>query len=394
MIVDEVRHECLGDVCELSGHVQSEAWANEEFRLWYRVPADLAPEHTADNPDCSPFVAGLLLWCLRRGEPLRIEGSASGQLLANVPLIADVCKAFWPGDMSMVEVSVDAREPPRGNELAASFFTRGVDSWYTALTHGQRSYDGAPLTHLVYVPSVDFMFDEPHLQRCIADTCSAAAAIGKTPVLVETNLRRNTEHFLHWGIYAGAGLASAALALGVEQVHIPASRSYAYQAPEGTHLFLDPLWSSSRTEIVHHGAEASRWDKVVHLANAPDALRTLKICFDENTDGNCGRCPKCLVTMVMLEAVRVLDQCPFDRPLDPSRVARLELASPLLELMRDAVLPNITDRRLAVALRIAVLRPVTRDVMTQGGTALRALGSALVKDPETVRGVFRRPAQR
>ena len=377
MIVEGVRHQCLGDVCELSGRVRSEAWTNEEFTLWYRVPADLAPEHETDSPDCSPFLAGLLLWCLRRDEPMRIEGSVSGRLLDNVPLITDVCRTFWPGDMSKITVQAEVREPSPGNPLAASFFTRGVDSWYTALTHGQRPYDGMSLTHLVYVPSVDFMLDEPHLQRCIADTCTAALEVGMTPVLVETNLRRNTEHFLHWGIYGGAGLASAALALGLERVHIPASRSYAFQDPMCTHLFLDPLWSTSRTEIIHHGAEANRWEKVKYLADHPEALRTLKVCFDENTDGNCGRCPKCLITMLMLEAAGVLSQCPFDVPLDPARVRRLELASPLLDMMRDAVLPELQDRRLALALHAATLRPVTREVLSHGSAALRALGSAV-----------------
>lgn len=357
MIVDQVRHQCGSTRCELSARVRSEAWAEEEFTLWYRVPAAVIPDHGSDAPDCSPFLAALLLWCLRRSEPLRIEGRVSKRLVDNAALASDICRSFWPDIMSAVDVTGAECEPGPGVPGAASFFTRGVDSWYTALTHGDRPYDTPPLTHLIYVPTVDFMLDEAHRVRAIESTEAAASALGMTAVIVETNLREHTERFLHWGYYHGAGLASIGLVLGFSHVLLPGARSYAQLVPEGSHPLLDPLWSTARTEIVHHGAEASRWDKVRHLADAPVALHALKVCFDENTDGNCGRCPKCIVTMVMLEAVGKLEECPFDRPLDRARVARLHgLPESLVQQLSADVLPELRDRRLALAIQAVCLR--------------------------------------
>jgi hypothetical protein len=393
VIIDEIHHKCGDGSCELSGRVRAETWNKEELTLWYRFPSDLAGEHESASPDASAFLAGMLLWCLFRDEPLRIEGTVSPRLHDAVPLITDVVRSFWPGQMTPVKLIADTREPGPGNPAVGSFFTRGVDSWYTALTHGDRAYDGPPLTHLVYVPSVDFMFDEEHLARSIVATSAAATEAGKTPVVVESNLRRHTEHFLHWGIYGGAGLASMALALGSSRMHLPASRSFAGQVPHCTHLFLDPLWSTGRTEIIHHGAEADRWQKLQYLADKPSVLSTLKLCFNENTDGNCGRCPKCLVTMVMLDAIGVLDQCPFDVPLDPARVARMELDWFVAELMRSSVLPEISDPRLASAVHRATLRATTRDVVTQGRDALRAFGAAIAQDPQGFTTLFRRPQE-
>jgi hypothetical protein len=372
VIVDQVCHRCGDQVCELSGRVRSEAWAKEEFTLWYRVPADLARDHGPGAPDASPFVAGLLLWCMRRSEPLRVDGLVSRRLLDQIPLAADVCHAFWPDLMTPIDVEAHPHEAEPGAPIVASFFTRGVDSWYSALTHGQRPYDEPPLTHLVYVPSVDFMFDDAHLVRSIEATADAARAVGKTPVVVETNLRHHTEQFLHWGFYHGAGLASVGLALGARQVLVPGARSYGFAGPDGSHPLLDPLWSTGRTEVVHHGAEATRWDKVRFLAGVPLALRTLKVCFDENTDGNCGRCPKCLVTMVMLSATGALGVSPFDVPLNPVRVAGLDVPRPLADLLHDHVLPAVDDERLALALRVAYLRPLVRVLGTEAWAAVRA----------------------
>jgi hypothetical protein len=377
VIVDQVRHRCGDRRCELSARVRSEAWAKEEFTLWYRVPAELEPDHGPGTPDSSPFLAGLLLWCLRRSEPLRIEGAVCQRLLDNVPLAADVCHAFWPDLMTPIEVTAEGGEPGPGMPEVASFFTRGVDSWYTALTHGQRPYDGPALTHLVYVPSVDFMFDEEHLARSIEATAAAARDVGMTPLVVETNLRRHTEPFLHWGYYHGPGLASVGLALGIRRMLLPAPHSYGFLEPVGSHPILDPLWSTARTEIVHHGAEATRWDKVRYLADADVALRTLKVCFDANTDGNCGRCPKCLVTMVMLRALGVLDRCPFDDRLDLKRYARLVFPLQTPELMHDCVLPAVEDPRVALAVRAVYLNPLIRATGDEARGAFRTLRSAL-----------------
>lgn len=369
MIVDEIRHQCGSERCELSARVRSEAWAREEFTLWYRMPAALLPDHDPTSPDASPFLVALLLWCLRRGEALSIDGRVSSRLLGNVALATDVCRSFWPELISPVELTADRAEPDAGTRGTGSFFTRGVDSWYTALTYGDRAYDAPPLTHLVYVPTIDFMFDAEHRARAIADTEAAARSVDATPVVVETNLREHTERFLHWGYYHGAGLSSVGLALGLERMLLPGARSYGRLEPEGSHPLLDPLWSTARTQVVHHGAEATRWAKVERVATEPRALRTLKVCFAENTNGNCGRCPKCLVTMVMLAAVGKLDECPFDEPLHPIAVARLRgLPDSLVQQLADEVLPEVGDGRLALALRSVIVR-----------TRLNTLGQAMLE---------------
>ncbi len=339
----------------------------------------LAPEHGPDAPDCSPFLAGLLLWCLRRDEPLRIEGHVSAQLLGAVPRATDIIQAFWPGLFSPIDVIAEPHEPGPRTTVVASFFSRGIDSWFTALTHGDRPYDGPRLTHLIYVPSVDFMYDEAHVARSKEATAAAARSIGLAPITVETNLRRHTERFLHWGYYHGAGLASVGLALGLRRVLLSGAFSYGQLEPEGSHPLLDPLWSTGRTDVVHYGANATRWDKVSYLADVPFTLRNLKVCFDANTDGNCGRCTKCLTTMLMLTAAGVGDVAPFDVPLAPARVARLEPRRWLLKQLHDQVLPAIRDRRLALAVRALLVREPARAIVTASHDAARSLRSGLTE---------------
>ena len=197
------------------------------------------------------------------------------------------------------------------------------------------------------------------------------------PVVVESNLRRHTERFLHWGYYHGAGLASMGLALGVRRLLLPAPRSYGFLEPEGSHPLLDPLWSTVRTEVVHHGAEATRWDKIRFLADQPLALETLKVCFDANTDGNCGRCPKCLVTMAMLAAVGALDAAPFDAPLDLPAVARMDFPLVAPDLWQERVIPTVQDPALAAAMRTLYVRTLALELRRESRATARAVGDAL-----------------
>ena len=64
-------------------------------------------------------------------------------------------------------------------------------------------------------------------------------------------------------------------------------------------------------------------DKVRLIANQPALLRNLRVCAADSVGQlyNCGRCWKCLMTMVALLAVGALDACPtLPHEIDPEAV--------------------------------------------------------------------------
>jgi hypothetical protein len=93
----------------------------------------------------------------------------------------------------------------------------------------------------------------------------------------------------------------------------------------GSHPLTDPLWSTEGTEIVHEGAEVGRADKVAKIAENPAALACLMVCANSVTS-NCGRCEKCLRTMIALRALGVSTTAfPEFPPL--SHIRRLRIAN-------------------------------------------------------------------
>ncbi len=303
-----------------------------------------------------PFLAASMLAAMASAGALKISGPVSHRLLQTIPTIQDIF-AVWNRRLKRVPLEAEAQgDPPmpRGAGVAC-FFSGGVDSWYTLLKHFDE------ITHLIYVHGFDVPLDNGPLRARVTTAIrSVAAELDKPLVEVETDLRTFSDQYVGWEFYHGPGLASVALLLAPEfrRVYIAATHAYSSLYPLGSHPLLDPLWSTERTEIVHDGCEATRVDKVERIASSEIALRTLRVCW-ENPGGayNCGRCWKCLRTMVALRIVGTLDRCSsFDRPLDLTAVSHSMIETrggrDYMEQNLQALLrKSLNDRPLEQALR-------------------------------------------
>jgi hypothetical protein len=132
-----------------------------------------------------------------------------------------------------------------------------------------------------------------------------AATMSATPIVLRSNLRIHRSYRVDWERSHGGALAAAGHLLTgiVGRLYISSSfpRSYPYRW--GSHWQLDPLWSSDRLEVVHHGERFSRIDKVRRLVGNELAERHLRVCWENRTgSGNCSTCDKCVSTMALLLA--------------------------------------------------------------------------------------------
>jgi hypothetical protein len=314
---------------------------------------------------------------MKWGEDLAIDAPVSARLLSATDEAVAAYRQLNPA-LPSVSVSAPSHELPPATRATACLFSRGVDSWYSVLSNlAKVDPRRPPLTHLVYSPSIDFMYGDENRARAIDATRDAATSVGCQLVVLETNLRQLTERFQHWGVTFGGGLSAMALALGAGFSHVLLPASLAMAAPNrsGSHLALDPLWSTERTSIVHDGA-VSRLEKVRYLADHPEALSNLKVCFVADTDRNCGRCEKCVVTMVELHIAGVLEQAPaFDQPLDARAVARIGAPgwqAPFLTELIEELGNTPRDRELRRALERVLMREELRSARRRAVRQVRS----------------------
>ena len=303
----ETKIERTGGTARLVGRIQAEGAPPEE--LHFTVAEEFAG-FLDDSAD--PFVPALLVPCLNAGEDLRIDPPVSPRLLRQLRLVQDILVS-WHAGFRRVAIEASPREGPpetrAGGVLA--LFSGGIDSFYTLLRSVKAPREDDPrATHLLFVKGLE----QPHhllrgAEESIRRVGDVARETGTTLVVAETNLRdRFTLNYER--CYFGAAMVATVLAMrrGIGRLLLPSSHSYAQLEPLGSHPLLDPHWSTEGLEVVHHGGPPRRTDKTAALvAEWPESLPRLRVCL-ENAGGasNCGRCRKCVRTMVALEMLGAL----------------------------------------------------------------------------------------
>ena len=313
----------LGGACELRARVTCEAELAPydgqpiaPFDLWYRFPAQYQEALTSHNGD--PFLAALLVPAMTLGERLEIPAPVSPVLLRALPEMQAILHRFDPRQRR-IEVAAPARERPlAANETAGGvglFFSLGVDSFYSLLKN-QRDHprDVETISHLIAVHGMDVGHEgwDERVPPAMGENWRRVARESGTALLpVTTNLRVVLEPLALWTMTHGAALASIALALGsvFRAVRIAASTTYDQLYPWGSHPLLDPLWSTEAVRFIHDGCELDRIDKTALVAQSQLALDTLRVCSGMTPGYNCGRCVKCLPTMIDLLQLGALNRC-------------------------------------------------------------------------------------
>ncbi|WP_071516051.1 hypothetical protein [Geitlerinema sp. PCC 9228] len=332
------------------------------------------------------FVATGLLPAMKVGtNQLIAKGEISAKFLSNLSTIQDIyCvwnPAFHRVDVENIKsVSKPAATEPR----VGTFFSGGVDSFYTFLKRQSE------ITDLILVHGLDMQLQDCTLREKTSEKLREVAAnFGKNLIEIETNIRELLNRYVDWRDFGhGATLAAIGHLLfpHFQRIFIPASHTYAELFPCGTHLVLDPLWSSESLEFVHDGCEATRVEKIALIAKYDIALQSLRVCWrNPNSSYNCGRCEKCLMTMVALKANNALSRCTtFEETLNIKHISKLisdnANTRPFIQENLQALRTNKTDLQLEKALQSLLNEPMfSRKMRRSWRTFTAKLQSKLAK---------------
>lgn len=315
------------DRVRLLGEVRYDDAASPAETYWFEVPEKYAPDLSSTG---DPWLACLAPLASALGEPLRIALPVDRLLLRNTRELMAIWARWHPSMREVpleIEVADQGPAPKAGRNGA--FFSGGVDSFFTVLRNEEAGPRGLRADDLILVGGFDFPLGfaeafERHRERLRG----AARELGKELVDVVTNLRETRLRQAPWAdVWHGAALAAVGLALESRYrlLLIAATSPYGELEPWGSHPMTDPLLSTESVAVVHDGAEFTRLDKVRYLSRSTVALRWLKVCFREVSERNCGRCRKCLLTMMALALFGALEPCrtfPAGGP-DLERVGRI-----------------------------------------------------------------------
>jgi len=275
-------------------------------------------------PTAEALLAGALQLGMLWGRDLVLHGHVSRRFLESLQVIQDIYHCWHP---PLQKIGIKGVTPvnrgPRGARVGL-FFSGGVDSFYSLLKHADE------ITDLILIRGFEFSLDDhAMLERASQLVRGVGARCGLRVIEVETNLRPVlVRNGLRWGPLAGGPVtASTGLLLQEEfkRLYIASSDPYAELTPWASHPILDPLWSTDGLEFIHDGAEATRLDKLKVLAQHDWVLQRLHVCNESPPSAlNCGRCEKCIRTMLELTVVGALERGPtFETGFEAARIAQV-----------------------------------------------------------------------
>lgn len=270
---------------------------NKRYKIFFRCKGDAIL--SANN---EAFLASAILPCMKVGGPLIAEGQVSQKFISGLTSIQEI-HCMWDTSLNRVEIKDIVPVPTTNHSTEnriATFFSGGVDSFYTLLKHQDE------ITDLIFVHGLDIRLNDTRLREQTSKKLNEVATdLGKNLIEIETNIREFIDPYVRWGpLGHGAALAAIGHLLYpvLQRIYIPATHTYSDLFPWGSHPVLDHFWSSESLEFIHDGCEATRLDKVSLLAKYDVALRSLRVCWQNpNSSYNCGQCEKCLRTMINLK---------------------------------------------------------------------------------------------
>lgn len=313
-----------GDLVRVSATVIWEDCDRPQREIYLETTAGFGADLNC-NPNA--FLLGAIIPAWYHGEQrVLVDGKICPQLRDGLITAIQVL-TYWygirPKDSLTIEATQGFHPSLPSSEHVASFMSGGVDALAT-LRSNRMDF---PLDHPCSIKDCFHVYgidiggyealekNKKNFVLSVASLEKFAESAKMRMIPVYMNLRYLDDRDTLFSAMSHGAIISAiahAFSRCISKALIPSSYSIDELAPWGSHPLLDFNYSSVDVSIRHDGLRYSRIEKVGLIADWSDALQILRSCYNPFRSGdalNCGKCEKCLRTMVELLVHGKLSQC-------------------------------------------------------------------------------------
>ena len=323
MIIENLRSENRDKKVRLAATVKWEDCDRPVEELYFETT-----EEFSDDISCNPnaFLIACVAPAMYFGEKrIFLDSEVCPELKNGLVTVMHWFRHWWyDPDRELVEIEAKSikQTDPKNVERAGVFYSGGIDS-FTTIYLNRLAY---PHEHPGFIKDGLHVFGLEHddietFEHLGNSLSKLAEMIGITYIPIYTNIylnyreedSKNNFDFFH-NQYQSASIAAAA--------HIFTKRlSYASTSsgthlkvmrPTGCHPLIDHNYSSYDLRIQQRGVHLSRLEKVRLLSDWDIVLPYIRVCNSPKTylrnRLNCGKCEKCLCTMLELLALKLLNR--------------------------------------------------------------------------------------
>jgi hypothetical protein len=281
------------------------------------------------------FLFAILFKAMQVGEDLYLDFVISNDALKNATYYIEAWHNLLPQEYKKIKLLPlhrmysSSQHQDKNGVIAA--FSGGVDASFTLIRHQEKDWGDASYhiqsvlsVHGFDIPShkydeyqkfyerVSPIFEQYHCQR----------------FKIWTDLREKSQQ--DWEMSFSAQLASC-LHLFSEHFNtalIASSEPYTDMfVPWGSTPATDFLLSGDAMRLVHDGAGYSRTEKVERISKNLAASTYIKVCWQNQSIGNCGQCEKCYRTRLNFMAVGVDQPACFDNKIQLAKIPAMKINS-------------------------------------------------------------------
>jgi len=322
MRIENLRFEKTGDRARVTATVLWEDCGRPTQDIYFETV-----EEFADSLSCNPhaFLVACIMPALYFGEErISIEEGVCPELRDGLEIVLNWMRYWWYEPTKKI-VRIEAKTSsgnvrPETNYRAGFFFSGGVDS-LSALRANRLNYpsdhpgsfkDGLLVCGLEIRDLKIFGYVQDSLSLLAKD-----ADVKLIPIY--TNIRElgPEDSVVFWEDFwkkefMGATFASVAHVLAKRLTSLSNSSDHDIpnMHPFSSHPLINPYYSSSDLRVRLEGFTLSRLDKTSLLAGWDSALQHLRVCNKTELYQpgmlNCGKCEKCVRTMISLLVFDVL----------------------------------------------------------------------------------------
>jgi hypothetical protein len=270
------------------------------------------------SPDPNAFMVGTAMAAMWNGETrLEIEGGVDPQLSSRLTMAMRLMTHWQKSPLRPVKIFAPAavRPLPDISQLTtALFLSGGVDSLATLYWNASQYQKGDPrrvgvafFVHGLDVgdPNKPDRLDVWNLG--IQKLSALCQELGVELVTIKVNLRNLAKSWRFYAKWQFASLLAAIAHAASSRIHrciiTPDNVLEYIQHPHGSHPWLNSYFGADFLEVTTGDMEQfSRLEKVRILSAHPGVMDALRVCWDSAAipEGhlNCGRCAKCVRTML------------------------------------------------------------------------------------------------
>ena len=296
--------------------------------LWYRVPNQYKEAFTLQS---DAFLVPALLSGMYYGENIEVRGPVSPRLAYHLDEYQFVLSKRFKEYLNRVGIKYDEVKPLTVQPVGVgTTFSGGVDSLFTLWKHLPQNQPDPDyqITQVLFIKGFDLLHSEDQEYMLLYNRFSGELEkIGIDLIPMETNINsirhlRLPASYTYGPTICGAGLSLAGI-LG--RFLVPSSWDY-YALKEKAYSadpWVDRLTSTDTLDVIHHGTNYRRVEKIAEIVDWELAQDILWVCLDHKFEGakwNCSRCEKCIRTMIPIYALGKTDEFKtFAKPLKSNK---------------------------------------------------------------------------